>query len=184
MVLTSAVLKQHERFVPQIIHAWLKNCMRFLQQIWSTYTFVKRRQGIKSTTISNLRTNRVCLNKMNVCNTVANKASSFPAIVTKSSDEMNPLCWSQKGIQTPHANDVLYGRGGGTNHRKYLQPQNDISSLYLELISGNSSTYPATFRNQFLRSRKQAISCACESQNCLLQQHDSSRKGISGSSNR
>jgi len=31
-------------------------------------------------------------------------------------DEMNPLCWSQKGIQTPHANDVLYGRGGGTNH--------------------------------------------------------------------
>jgi len=76
---------------------------------------VKRCQGIKSTTISNLRTNRVCLNKMNVCNTVANMASSFPAI-TKSSNEMNPLCWPHKGIQTPHANDVLYGRGGGTNH--------------------------------------------------------------------
>jgi len=29
---------------------------------------------------------------------------------------MNPLCWPRQGIKTPHANDVLYGRGGGTNH--------------------------------------------------------------------
>jgi len=31
-------------------------------------------------------------------------------------DEMNPLCWPRQGIKTPHANDVLYGRGRGTNH--------------------------------------------------------------------
>jgi len=99
---------------------------------------VKRRQGIKSTTISNLRTNRVCLNKMNVCNTVANMASSFPAI-TKSSDEMNPLCWPHKGIQTPHANDVLYGRGGGTNHH----PGN---RRYRALVKAKTVCYNNTIR--------------------------------------
>ena len=52
---------------------------------------------------------------------------------------MNPICWPCHGIQTPHANDVLYGRGGGTNHRKYLQQQNE-KALYLEQISGNSTT--------------------------------------------
>ena len=27
--------------------------------------------------------------------------------------------WPMTGIEDPHANDVLYGRGGGTNHRKF-----------------------------------------------------------------
>ena len=52
---------------------------------------------------------------------------------------MNPLCWPRQGIKTAHANDVLYGRGGGTNHRKHLRQKNKIS-LYLEQISGISST--------------------------------------------
>jgi len=31
-------------FVPEIIHAWMKNHMRFPQQTSQTYTLVKRRQ--------------------------------------------------------------------------------------------------------------------------------------------
>jgi len=75
---------------------------------------------------------------MNVCNTVANMASSFPAI-TKSSNEMNPLCWPHKGIQTPHANDVLYGRGGGTNHH----PGN---RRYRALVKAKTVCYNNTIR--------------------------------------
>jgi len=52
---------------------------------------------------------------------------------------MNPICWPCHGIQTPHANDVLYGRGGRTNHH----PGN---RRYRALVKAKNVCYNSTIR--------------------------------------
>ena len=38
---------------------------------------------------------------------------------TECAEKQSNKDWPMKGIEEPHAHDVMYGRGGGTNHRKF-----------------------------------------------------------------